>query len=288
MRVTAWSGQSETKMLDQELLRIARKRIKCELLEDRHRLDSEIAAVKDEMTDRGMLRSSVTVKRVIRVYEDAIVRRVEIVWTTLFRFVTTPGISYSETLSDDLKAVVESFFPSQVYENSVRQDIRNSFPGADHGLRERILQDVVKFALDKTFTEIDLFVFALKSQEKMKKEGTIPTVVNFYSPVGSVQTGHHSVANVSQTINPDVSATLREVLDAVEEHIERLETLPGYSKTEIIEIVRESRMEAEKEKPNRAKLQGLLSTVGTAISTVGSMSETYQKLKQTFPWLGLP
>jgi hypothetical protein len=146
----------------------------------------------------------------------------------------------------------------------------------------------LRFALDKTFTEIELFAFTLKSQEKMKKEGTIPTVMNFYSPVASVQTGHQSVANVSQTINPDVSATLREVLAAIEQHIERLDTLPGYSKTEIIEIVRESRMEVGKEKPNQAKLQGLLSTVGTAISTVGSLTDAYQKLKQACPWLGLP
>lgn len=174
-----------------------------------------------------MLKSSLTVKRVIRVYEDAIVRRGEFVWGTLFRFVTTPGISYSETLSDDLKAVVESFFQSQMYENSARQHISNLFPGAGRGLQEPILKGVVQFALGKTFTEIDLFVFTLKSQEKMKKEGTTPTVMNFYSPVASVQTGHHSVANVGQTINPDVSATLREVLDAIEQHIERLDTLPG-------------------------------------------------------------
>jgi hypothetical protein len=115
-------------MLDQQLREIARRRIITELVEDNHRLESEIATVVNDMSARGMLSSGITVTRLIRVHEDAIQRRVANAWATLHRFITAPGISYSETLCDELKDIVGSLFPENRYEEAVRERIKRVVP----------------------------------------------------------------------------------------------------------------------------------------------------------------
>ena len=118
-------------MLDQELVRIAHARIAAELVEDSHRLESELSGIVNDMSGRGMLESGITLTRVVRAYEEAILRRAAIVWTTLHRFVTTPGISYSETLC--------------VFRAKLASDSGRSCPPIPEEVVQGFRRDVVQF-----------------------------------------------------------------------------------------------------------------------------------------------
>ncbi len=58
-------------------------------------------------------------------------------------------------------------------------------------------------------------------------------------------------------------------------------------KGELIEVVRESQEELQKEKPNVTRLGSLLTTVGRSIQVVSSLGAAYGTLKQALTFLGI-
>jgi len=141
-------------------------------------------------------------------------------------------------------------------------------------------------ALKQIHTEIDLFVLSLKNQQTDSTQGA-SNVFNIYSPVGSIQTGSGSTAYVMQHLDDQIRVQLSNALSQVEEGIVKLDKLPNHPKDEIMELVKESKSELEKQKPNITKLRSILSTVGASIQVVASIRPAYQVLKQTLSFLGI-
>ena len=104
-------------------------------------------------------------------------------------------------------------------------------------------------------------------------------VYNFYSPVGSVQTGPNAVATVVQNLGSQDREALLQALDVVKRALGTIEGLPGSLKGEIIELVTEAQTETAKERPNGTRLQSILTAIATAIQTVGSLQPAYQVFK---------
>jgi hypothetical protein len=152
---------------------------------------------------------------------------------------------------------------------------------------DRELDSAKNQALAKVGTEIDLFVHALKKKEAVETNGTSSTVFNIYSPVGSIQTGDSSIANVTQNIDTEVKEQIRKALEDIELALNQPEVEPSSSKTELIEVVQESKDEIQKEKPNVTRLRSLLTTVGTSIQVVSSLKPAYETLKHALTFLGI-
>ena len=83
-------------MIDQEIIKIANDRIRIEIGEQNNNLLRKIDGIKAEMAGRNALRSSATVARVSDLCIETVKNRAQLIWQTLFRFITTTGISYSE------------------------------------------------------------------------------------------------------------------------------------------------------------------------------------------------
>ncbi|MEW5818066.1 MAG: hypothetical protein AB1798_22075, partial [Spirochaetota bacterium] len=142
-------------------------------------------------------------------------------------------------------------------------------------------------ALAKVGTEIDLFVHSLKKKADSEKNGSSSTVLNIYSPVGSIQTGNYSIANVTQNIDTEVREQIRKILEEINLALSHSEVETTAPKSELIEIVQESQKELQKEKPDVTRLRSLLITVGTSIQVVSSLKPAYETLKQALTFIGI-
>lgn len=276
-------------MIDQEIIKIAHDRIRVEIGEQNKRLCTEIDRIKAEMAARGMFRSGVTIRRVVDLCIDTVKNRVQLIWQTLFRFITTTGISYSENLSGELKEMVAYHLPEKIgdlrgYINKIVQSV---CPPSPHEKYEDELDRARNTALTKVGTEIDLFVHSLRKKIDAEKNKSTYTVFNIYSPVGSIQTGDNAIANVTQNIDTEVKEQLRKLLEEIGTILNKSEVEMPCSKGELIEVIQESHEELQKGKPNIIRLRSLLTTVGVSIQVVSSLKPAYETLKQALTFLGI-
>ncbi|MCB2141164.1 hypothetical protein KQH27_00485 [bacterium] len=276
-------------MLDQEIVKIAQDRIRIEISEHNRNLRTEIDRIKSEMAGKGVLRSGMTIKRISDLCANAVRNRAQIVWQTLFRFITTSGISYSDGLSDELKALVAQHLPEKLGDLNGFVKQASEIAGSPN-MHERYAEELSaarRGGIAKVGTEIDLFVHSLKRKKEIKTEEKNPTVFNIYSPVGSIQTGDNSIANVSQNIDTEVKEQISKALEDLVAAINDSSVELTNPKEELIEVIQESQVELAKTKPNVTRLRSLLTTIGGSIQVIESLKPAYDLLKQTMVCLGI-
>lgn len=276
-------------MLDEQVTRLARDRIRLEIGEQNTRLQADINRIRAEMSARGVLNSGMTLHRVAQACADAARDRGQLAWQILFRFVTTAGVRYHDALADDLMALVSEFLPTTLGDLKGYPKLEAERLGNNNAAArlEQIVESARTVALAKIKNEIDLFTVSLKNRQAMSLEKPDAQVFNIYSPVGSIQTGANAVAYVTQSIDASTKEKLNDALAAVEEALANVDVLPTHPKAEIIEIVREAKTEVAKAEPNATKLRSLLSTTATAIQTVANMKPAYELLKTGLAYLGI-
>lgn len=276
-------------MIDQEIVKIAHDRIRIEIGEQNNRLCTEIERIKAEMIGRGVLRSGMTIKRVTDLCIKTVKGRAQLVWQTLFRFITTTGISYTEELSKELKGLVAQHLPQKLDDlrGYIRQTAKLMGSANLHERFEQELDNARNQALEKVGTEIDLFVHSLRKKVEAEASESSSTVFNIYSPVGSIQTGHNSIANVTQNLDAETKDQIRKALEEINFMLKQSDVKTPSPKGELIEVVQESQKELQKEKPNVTRLRSLLTTVGTSIQVVSSLGAAYGTLKQALTFLGI-
>ena len=276
-------------MIDREILKIAHDRIRIEISEHNKSLRIEIDRIKAEMAGRGVLCSGATIKLISDLCVDAVKTRAQLVWQTLFRFITTTGISYTEELSEELKGLVGQHLPEKL--GDLRGYIKQAAEMAGSPKqKDRYGQELDiarKGALAKVGTEIDLFVHSLRKKINAEQDKKTSTVFNIYSPVGSIQTGDNAIANVTQKIDTEIKYKLEKVLEEIGIALNQSEVELACPKGELIEVVQESQVELKKDKPNITRLRSLLTTVGMSIQVVSSFKPAYETLKQALTFIGI-
>jgi len=276
-------------MIDQKTAKIADDRLRIEIEEQNDRLGFEIERIKAKMAAQGTLRSSTMITLVAGLCIDAVKFRAQFVWQTLFRFVMTTGISYSSELAYELKNLVAQHLPEKL--DDLRCYIKQTAEMAgSQGLYERLEKDLDrgrKQALAKIGTEIDLFALSLKKKTEIEKDGSSSTIFNIYSPVGSIQTGNNSISYLTLNIDTEVKELIRKTLEEINSKLNQPEVETHSPKSELIEVVQESQLEIQKEKPNVTRLRSLLTCVGTSIQVVSSLKPAYDTLKQALTFLGI-
>lgn len=107
------------------------------------------------------------------------------------------------------------------------------------------------------------------------------------SQVGAVQTGNDNVAHVKMSVSQR-HTELSESLLKLAEQLKVVDAIQGHDKSEIIELIDDSRSELNKEKPSKAKMTALLSTIGTAVSLVSNVGGAYAAVKTAAALAGFP
>jgi hypothetical protein len=277
-------------MINQEIIKIANERIQIEIVEQNNNLIKEIERIKSKMAAQGTLMSSVTINCVSNLCIEAVKNRTQLIWQILFRFITTTGISYYEELSKELKSIVASNLPKELadlrgYINDTANIARA--PIDVKGIFEAELDVARNQALKKVGTEIDLFVHSLKAKTTAQKNESLSPIFNIYSPVGSIQTGEGSIANIIQNIDTEVREQIRKALEEISITLNEPGLEITFPKEELIEVVKETHDELQKDKPNITRLKSLLTTIGTSIQVVSSLKPAYETLKQALTYLGI-
>ena len=209
--------------------------------------------------------------------------RAQIVWQNLQKVLSQTGITPSAELSSELKQEVLKYSEAIYTEASDKFQYIAGLVGIPTGYS---MPEARERALAKVTAEIDLFSLSLTRRAEAQNSQSAP-IVNFYSPVGTVQTGPNATANVVQNINPVDKEVLLRALDAVKQGIASIDRLPVYPKQEIIELVDEAHVEVGKPTPNVTKLGAIMFAVATAIQTVGSLQPAYQTLKDALIPFGI-
>ena len=140
--------------------------------------------------------------------------------------------------------------------------------------------------LDKFILFIDESLDSLLENVREKNVGSEPssTTMNFYSPVGAVQSGSNNNALITQNIGLNVS----EILEQLTFLREQFQCLPSDEREEAIEIIDAFAIEVESEKPSKGKIKAFLTATrdfavktGTelAASTLAKLLETQLGIK---------
>jgi len=279
-------------MLDQQVVNLANDRIRLEIDGHRRKFHEDVKRAEREVAAREPFRPGARFEKVGSLGVDAVRDRGQIIWQTLFRFVTLSGVTWYEGLTEDLKRVVadrlsESVGDIKGYADKVEREMREPrlLTLVSH-LRTKI-EDARTTTLKTMNSEIDLFVISLKNGAQAPKNQPAQTVFNISSPVGAIQTGANAIAHVSQAIDPATRDKLLGVLIDLGQRLENIDALPGHPKHEIAELIKDSETEIRKDTPNWTKIRNFLSSIATSIQTVAALKPAYEGLKEILGYLGI-
>jgi hypothetical protein len=161
---------------------------------------------------------------------NAVNNRADLVWETLCRGITTVGIEYEENVEQQLREVVDYYFPEhmnglkyRVVEAATRvgmPDIVNKIPDEVGNTR--------RSALARIHSEIKLFVLTMK-KSPISSGAYTPQVNIYHSTIGAVQTGHQSTSTVSIQNNTGDKDALIKALDLIAQELAKVDKLPNYT-----------------------------------------------------------
>jgi hypothetical protein len=275
-------------MLSPQVVKLARDRIQIDIKEQNARLEKRIALTTNDASAKGMLGSSRFSLLKAEQCADAVKERGQIAWRDLHRAVTTAGMSYYEGIEAELAAIVEEFLPQAL------EDIRHHLlpPGAmgmdKEAMRNhfnKVLNDARDVALQTAHNEIGLFAHNLMA--RAAQAGTSnATTVHVYAPVGSIQTGAGSVANVNMSLDEGSKAKLVEALNSLLQAIPRSPELTAQTGAQLRELVEETVVEVKKQQPNNLKLRTTLSGIASTIQTVGAFKDVFEVVKSAVEAVG--
>jgi hypothetical protein len=277
-------------VIDKEIINIFNERIAIEINEQNNILRIEFDKIISEMSGRGILRSSVTIRRITDLCAIAIKFRAQLIWQTLFRCITTAGISYSSELPKELKTIASNNLPESMLDMNIFIQQAVKLTGFTR-LSKRITNELCSArnqVLAKTYSEIELFVFALRKKEAVMTGDKPSTIFNIYSPVGSIQTGDNAFANnISQNVDSGIRDKILESLNEIQISINQPGVELSNPREELIDLIQESKDEIQQSKPNITRLKSLLTTIGTSIQVISSAKPAYDTLKQGLTFLGI-
>lgn len=274
-------------MIDNKIIELAHRQIQLACEEQKNLISQELNRLKAEMNKRGMYHSSNHILAIQDVYAKATSERINFAWEILLRCITTVGVTYDESLEEQLKATLDTHFPEHM--NGLKYAVQEAAQSL--GMPQVIprLPDAVgdahRIALRKAYSEIELFILKLK--QAPIEQPYIPYISIHNSNIGALQTGNSSVANVNQQVNSDAIQAIEEALTAVAQSLANVEALPQNDKLEVIELVHDGLHELKKDKPNHSKLKSFISTIGSAISFTADLKPAYDALKSAATMIGL-
>jgi hypothetical protein len=241
-----------------------------------------IGDLKGEMVGRGGI-SSRGAFRIRAAYEREYDECCRDAWVRLLNIATTIGVEPDTGLADDLKDVFGEV--SAPYANKLLSELRSDKSIMDD-MRDAVMNDATAAfgaSRDLIGTEIELFAnsASLKRDAEQVDGGRVfHQNYNFQGPVGAVQTGETVSANITQKFDDGAVESLRSALEILREQITDREDA-----NEIIDVVQQ---ELAGKEPDKGKVGGLLTALGSVVGTIGNLDEAYQNVKAIALAAGIP
>ena len=273
-------------MLDPKIAGLARRMIQVQLDERRGHVGQEAEVVVNKLVLQGLGRSGAIIQEIHKLCANEVVIRAMLMWQVFIRVMSSLRVQRTETLAIELKNEIENYSP-QVLDDLTQIMDRYT---RNIGIAEpKSLSSAWGHAMRKVYAEIDLFICLQPEKAKGKEEQVefLKNVIYVNSPVGFIQIGTGSTANVTQILGSQEQEALVLALDIIKKNVANMQELPNHSKEEIQELIEESLTEVKKPKPNVKRLQSILTGIATTIQTIGSLQPAYQTLKAALLPLGI-
>lgn len=161
-------------MLDPEIQRLAEAKIAADIREHAAVLRAEVGKAVAELASRGILRSSVAVRRMSDLCTAEMRRRGAAAWQGVQTTLRAVDIQYDDSLAHDLKQIIEHFVPERPGDLlgliSAHAPL-SGFPEMITGIESSVRSASI-LTLERLGAEIDIFVMSLKHGQK--RTGTSP------------------------------------------------------------------------------------------------------------------
>ena len=280
-------------MIDDDVVRIARNRARIEIRRQDQELQDAIHRVKATAAAAGVAGSSIPLLRIASLCADAAVERGDLVWRILHRAIATAGVRYEPLLEAELKSVAEEFLAPYLEDlRAVPREAAQSLgipPIIPH--LEAMVADGQRVGRERAWNEIELFVTYLKAADKPATKPQKPpkprVTLNVYAPVGAIQTGEQAVAFLAPGADAALRERLAEALEVIERRLPQLEGIPEAARGRALDAVRDARIEATREQPDRSRLAGLVALAAQAVGAIASLKPALDALRAIAESLGM-
>jgi hypothetical protein len=276
-------------MLDPKITDMARERIEVAIDERWSPLARETSEIKSRMISRGVFRSSMTANEFLELYRNELDIQASMAWGQLKTVLMTVGVRDLSEFGTDLKSFIEEMINWLTADLMKRlEEVFRPFEKMSRGAAnpQDHLEKAKTHAIRKIYTEIDLFEAALtqKGQAAEDPGGTHVTISG--GQVGILQTGAFSTASMVVRLDSTSKQEIAKALGAVEKALEEAAHVP-FDRAEISEMIRESKSELGKPRPNVPLLRSLMQGVATSIQTVASLRPAYDAIKGGLALVGV-
>ena len=270
-------------MLPQQVVNTARKAVNIAMQDRRAAFRDAVADVITEMNKRGVLMSGMTVQRVQNLVATEYEVRAQFAWQAWLRALSTQQSVLTADLRAFLLGEIERALEADSQDLPEKMAEVQRITGNVSGPNpQQFLLTARSRAVEKVASEIDYTILDATSKHA---QGPDAATFNFYGTVGAVLTGPGATATV--TITADQRQTIIGALNIVQEALAHAPELAPTQRSQVVELIADAKVEAQKEQPNGLKLRTVLGGIGTTVMTLGSAREAYNLLKGAAALIGL-
>lgn len=272
-------------MLDKKISEIAGDWVEGALASRTTSFQRQIDAKQNQLAARGMFRSGAAIREFADIANEELRTFAATIWTALTNSLNAMPPAPSAVLGDEVLNVFEEMF-------SARYKAMLSFlapvfvNSADPGGRGIELVNTTYNAL---MTQYSAHVRLWAGVHERKSVGSSPPPASyvFNGPVGSVQTGAGSIANVVQKLNATDLAPLLKAVRDLEFDLQGIRDIDPLRRDQGIDLNKKIEQELVTAEPNVLVLQGLLSGLSSFVQGLASAPAAYSVLQACSQALGL-
>jgi hypothetical protein len=187
-------------MYDHRAIAITCETIESDLPKRRQRFGLKLARLKSEAALKGTGQSSGLLWMIADACAGEVEDSADNLWRILHRCLTTTGVSPDAELATSLKRSLGELLttycisdPEGHFTQAAMQIQADAAVVAGTGFHERVIA-----VRRHVRAEVDLFVASLENRASSLRKPR--AVFNTYAPVGSIQTGEHAQATISQAL----------------------------------------------------------------------------------------
>ena len=262
-----------------------------EMFEMQRSMGATMAATQSEQAMRGMLPSGVAMQALALDAVNSLKARSQFILGQLMRCLTAHRVPLTDANLTEAAQLLRDKIEAEAQMIRSHMFSLGSFNTQSFGHAELARQQIqgqfdqeAPRLISRLTTELRLAAAA--SIAETAPSPATPTF-NFSGPVGLVQTGDGSQATVTHHLNSGTRSEIVQTLQALLEQIDRRPSNEIPRRSELRELVIETKTEAEKPNANALKLGSSLRTIAETTKFVGSLGPAYQAIKPLLSYFGI-
>lgn len=274
-------------MLDPQLITRIREYLAAELGPRDRTLDTALMAEQRAAAAAGTLNGGGMIARYSNAGRDELAVRAALIWAVIRRSHASLQGAFTDGMLEDLRQQIAEHMTehaNRVADFCMQPVGVGGGDAARAQFRVTVRDEVLKRGREliaRYDVEAQFYVDDLKRPTAAGGQ-----VLNFHGPVGAVQTAPFATANVS--LAGADGERLVDALEQLRQAIERNAEGTSEQRAAGTEIVADTIAAVKSERPNAAKIAGLLGGLATTVQTTASLQPAWQAVRAIAAAIGIP